>query len=859
MKQEQNKNESDELIHKYMENRRLEKLAELWVNGIVIDWEKMYEGCQPKRISLPTYPFSEEKYWIAAKNSNEEKSQNKFEPRSLHPLLQHNESNFAEQKYSLILTGDEFFLKHHVVKGIKILPGVVYLEMARAAALHAGSWDENSAIILEEVVWLQPVALRSSSKNVKVRLTQVSSQEATYEIYSDCGPGISETTVSEITASETIPSETIPSEKIVYAEGRISKNAIVTPEVVDIDKLKIKCNKGVLPASDCYSLFKTAGLDYGESQQGIQSVYIGEDKVLAKLNLPSVVKDTLAQYTLHPSIMDSALQASFALLTELANLTDTPTLQLALPYSLDKVEVLSSCKQSMWVLIQYSANNIAESPTQKLDLKIFDQKGKVCVRIYGLTSRKPKQFDEAEYYNDSPIHFAPNESVYTHLVTPVWVQLTSSKLISQDKNYPRLGHHGNQSSVVAILGDETSKMRLTTDFSAVSYLNVDATSAVEEIEIALNEIKSIDHIIWVAKLPNSVISGDSIIDAKNNEILPCLRVIKALLALGYESRVLKWTIITFDAVSVDSGEPVDPRYAGVHGLFGSMAKEYTNWSVGVYDLEDESVWPEQNISLWPEPRGGEVLAYRSKQWYCQRLRSIADDKDLLLDKVRSTDPITYRANGVYVVVGGAGGIGCVWTEMMIRKFQAQVVWIGRQKQGTRITEQIIRLSKLGPAPIYIEADAGNRGSLQAAYMEIKQRFERVNGVINAAIVLRDKTLIAMDEKQFKDCIDAKIDTSVSLVEVFQQEKLDFLLFFSSFSSFSKPAGQSNYAVGCCFQDSYAHFLSQKQLCNAKVINWGYWGKVGVVSSASYRQRKNSIPAVIQNIIALKTFSSNLYS
>jgi len=77
---------------------------------------------------------------------------------------------------------------------------------------------------------------------------------------------------------------------------------------------------------------------------------------------------------------------------------------------------------------------------------------------------------------------------------------------------------------------------------------------------------------------------------------------------------------------------------------------------------------------------------------------------------------------------------------------------------------------------------------------------------------------------------------VHLAQVFERESLDFLLFLSSFNSFARPAGQSNYAAGCTFEDAFAAQLGRVWDCRVKVINWGYWGSVGVVASQEYRER-----------------------
>lgn len=49
-----------------------------------------------------------------------------------------------------------------------------------------------------------------------------------------------------------------------------------------------------------------------------------------------------------------------------------------------------------------------------------------------------------------------------------------------------------------------------------------------------------------------------------------------------------------------------------------------------------------------------------------------------------------------MIIGGAGGIGEVWTEYMIQTYQAKIVWIGRRKKDTQIERKLKRLAALGP-------------------------------------------------------------------------------------------------------------------------------------------------------------------
>src|SRR5262249_7725757 len=147
-----------------------------------------------------------------------------------------------------------------------------------------------------------------------------------------------------------------------------------------------------------------------------------------------------------------------------------------------------------------------------------------------------------------------------------------------------------------------------------------------------------------------------------------------------------------------------------------------------------------------------------------------------------------------------------------------------------------RLAQFGPRPVYISADATDRTALQSAADEIKRHHPQIQGLVHAAIVLRDQSLAKMDEEVFKAGLSAKVDVSVRMAQVFGGEPLDFVLFFSSIASFGKAPGQSNYSAGCTFKDAFAQRLAADWRCTVKVINWGYWGSVGVTASDAYRQR-----------------------
>jgi len=53
------------LIDAWIGKRKLKKLADAWTHGLDVDWDRLYPAGTPEIISLPTYPFLKNRYWIS--------------------------------------------------------------------------------------------------------------------------------------------------------------------------------------------------------------------------------------------------------------------------------------------------------------------------------------------------------------------------------------------------------------------------------------------------------------------------------------------------------------------------------------------------------------------------------------------------------------------------------------------------------------------------------------------------------------------------------------------------------------------------------------------------------------------------
>ena len=59
-----NDQDLEDTVERWIHNRKTDKLLNLWVKGLSIDWSKLYGTVRPNRINLPTYPFARERCWV---------------------------------------------------------------------------------------------------------------------------------------------------------------------------------------------------------------------------------------------------------------------------------------------------------------------------------------------------------------------------------------------------------------------------------------------------------------------------------------------------------------------------------------------------------------------------------------------------------------------------------------------------------------------------------------------------------------------------------------------------------------------------------------------------------------------------
>jgi acyl transferase domain-containing protein/enoyl-CoA hydratase/carnithine racemase/acyl carrier protein/GNAT superfamily N-acetyltransferase len=781
------------LIEQALREWDLEQLAELWTSGIEIDWRRGHVSARAK-VSLPTYPFAKDRYWVTdeAAHSTTMDARVGSGASILHPLLHANTSELFQHGYSSTFNGEEFFLADHRVNlgergSERVLPAVAYLEMARAAVERAlPTRPEASLLELCDIEWTQPLII-DGKKQVSIKLAPQGDDQIEYKVSSH-----------------------EEGQQSTHCSGRALFRNEPMQLRLDLQQLKADMAGARVDPTRVYEALATMGLLYGPAHRPITGLYRGERQLLVELTLPpSAGRD----FQLHPSLMDGALQAAICLSIDLNRVPS----RAAMPFALESLRVIGSCTEKMSALVRYASGNNPSEVVKKFDIDLCDMQGNVKVQFRGFSAREVK--------GDGPRPRRLTSDLQCFV--PIWNQLRAEQ--RQSTTFPDLAK-------VLLLGTDAAHLDwLRRTHTTVEALELASSATIDAVQEALASC-CFDHLMWVA--PDVACEpGESMINAQEVGVLAVFRIAKALIELGHADKELAWTLITRRTQQARKSDPVHPAHAAIAGFVGSLAKEYPHWNVTLLDVDSlESVTAAECLSRAADSPRSSRLAHRDGEWLQQTFAQVPS--------VPPSRPVYYKQKGVYVVIGGAGGLGEVWSRFMIEHFQARMVWIGRDELHATIQGKIDALARLagptGRAPLYIRADATDVEALQRALDTILQTYPSVDGIVHSAIVLQDQSVRHMEESRFRAGLSAKVDISVNLDRVFGQQSLDFMLFFSSILSFITSPGQSNYAAGCTFKDSFAHHLEQTRPYPVKIVNWGYWGNVGIVADDAHSKSMERI-------------------
>jgi polyketide synthase PksN len=773
---------ADVPVQTLLEQKQLAKLAELWVGGAEINWRQLHQSGRPRRLPLPTYPFAKERYWLSDGAAE-------VTTASLHPLIHRNASTLKEQKFAARFSGKEFFFADHVVDTQKILPGVAYMEMARVTGELSG---EARVQVIRQLLWERPLVVGNEAKDVEVALTPVNGEVRF--------------------AVKSLGKE----HSIVHCSGKLAyAESVADPEVLDIEAIRQRCSEQVLTGAELYPFLIDSGLKLGKSFQIVQSIYATRTEALSILKLPEHLKKDAGAFWLHPALMDGSLHTAIGLTKQ-----NQMELALSIPYSVGEVQIFHPLTELHYGYATWDLAN-----TQKVSYQLLDKDGKVLVRIKDLVS-KP-------FYRGAgkPMPVASPSSVSTTYYRSVW----QDSALAAQKQPPR-----SPGRVLIFDRDAHVRDALEKRGSAQADLVLvkpgaafrEAGHGVYEINPAAQADYRLlfDALLQRDWIPENILHGWSAADVADDREALNQSLNQGVFSLFHISQLLMHMLKERKQgkVKLFYLYPGDrqPQHAAMGGFLKSLALESSK--LICKSLEHDALAPAALVDcvlreLQDPAASGTELRYRGGQRSIKTLQPV----DLVASK-----NVTVRENGVYLITGGLGGLGLIFSKFLASQARVCLVLTGRSALGAEQQTRIRELESSGSQVMYAQADLSKAADVERLITEVKARFKRIDGVIHSAGVIRDAFLLKKSSADLEAVFAAKIHGTVNLDQATQAEQLDFFVLFSSLTALTGNPGQTDYAYANSFMDCFAQRRAQlvterKRSGKTLSLNWPLWREGGM--------------------------------
>ena len=768
-------------------------LSEMYLKGITPDFRLMFSRMKIKRIGLPTYPFASERYWIPYKAGASGNPEGRMYAKKLHPLIGENISTLKEQRYVSSFSGNEFFFTDHVVNGKKVLPGVAYIEMARAAAELATG---QKTIIISDMLWLQPFIAGENEIEASILLVP-GDDYVSFEVLSE-------------------------NNNKLHAAGRIETKNPDGYEKIDIDDVKSRL-KSFIGSDICYKIHSGRGIEYQENFRAVKELYTNGQEALSLLDLSYIAEG----YMLHPGLMDGALQ-TVAGLDVFSGASEGKSF---LPFSAEGIEIFRQVTSKCYA---HAVVKGFENGGFKFDINIYDTNGSVLVKIKNIVSRPVEQMTDLG-----------NKREITEIIDlrEVWKE--------KKAEYRDATSEGNGAILVFCLNKDVYEIvtaKINSQFKKPRNIFCirpgENFFADENSLIIINPSKEEDYSRMMSRVIQKSGYITDVIHLWSEVNADCNRDIEEQIEMGVNS------LLYFTKALVKSHAEED-----INMLYVYLNKEDTrsplNFAVGAFaksvrlekpNIKMKSVridmTVEENNSYDPAFIADTVLMEfgassdgETRVSYHKAVRSVTALEEVEL-KADDSMPIL-KDKGVYIITGGAGGLGIIFTNYIARSVKATIILLGRSELDAAKNDAISEIADSTFSEIrYIRCDISQKNEIESVIANIKTEFGRIDGVIHSAGLIQDSFIFKKTTNNMNSVFRPKIQGLINIDQSLLVEKLDFFVIFSAIASVFGNAGQSDYAYANSFLDEYSRYradLVAKKMRHGKTvsINWPLWDDGGM--------------------------------
>jgi 3-oxoacyl-(acyl-carrier-protein) synthase/NAD(P)-dependent dehydrogenase (short-subunit alcohol dehydrogenase family) len=259
-------------------------------------------------------------------------------------------SDYPIGEFRSVFDGSEPFLADHIIQGQKILPGMAYLELARAAVAASAPPEEGTMLVLSDSVFVNALTVKDP-RTVVVRVYPGGPGQFGVEVSTDQGVHFQ----SRVSVQKT-------------ADALAAKGYERT---VDLAALRAVCNTPGPSKAAFYQTYRNRGVELGPSHRGVEDIFMSEDRSegFMKIRLPGSSARGMA---MDAGALDSIIQSGLALV-------DNPEANVV-PFAVTNTLVVDALIDTMFVHARKRPDGFHYTAT--------DEHGRVLVIIEGFQTRE---------------------------------------------------------------------------------------------------------------------------------------------------------------------------------------------------------------------------------------------------------------------------------------------------------------------------------------------------------------------------------------------------------------------------------------------------------------------------------------
>ncbi|MGF7179799.1 SDR family NAD(P)-dependent oxidoreductase [Tunturiibacter psychrotolerans] len=353
----------------------LETLGQLYVNGVSVNWLGFYQNRRARKVTLPTYPFQRERYWVDSPPCSPSRVGGAAAQTTAtgHPLLGFRLRS-AVPVFELELSAASIpFLEQHRVFGKSVLPATAYLELAMAAA--AETFDSRQCVV-KNLVLIRPLILpEGERRTIQMVMNEVEPGASTFQIF--CLQR---------------KDKKNDGEWVLHATAEISRVASgdSMQEPGNIAEIQRRCNQKV-EAETFYESLRLRGLEFGSDFKGLVGLWKRDAEAICLIQAADSLLAGTEPYHIHPAFLDTCLQPVGALLPNAAALDRGA--QMYLPHRLETFRLFLPPPYRVWshVTLRHSGGDDNDAVTADID--VLNSEGQKVCEVRGLVLRQARRGD----------------------------------------------------------------------------------------------------------------------------------------------------------------------------------------------------------------------------------------------------------------------------------------------------------------------------------------------------------------------------------------------------------------------------------------------------------------------------------